>query len=93
MRREDTTEEESPEDVRQRNMKEAEMLASNLGEGGISYQDIICDVGQLRALALLQESMVRKIICCTGNLKDHKLQLLFFVADKGNTATVRPLFS
>lgn len=57
LRREETTEEESPEDVRQRNMKEAEILASNLGEGGINAHEILSDVGQLKGLAQLQESM------------------------------------
>lgn len=57
LKREDTTEEESPEDVRQRNMKEAEILASNLGEGGIGSHEIISDPMQLKCLAQLQESM------------------------------------
>lgn len=57
LKREDTTEEESPEDVRQRNIKEAEILASNLGEGGVSQQEIISDTMQLKCLAQLQESM------------------------------------
>ncbi|XP_073999429.1 exocyst complex component secretory 8 [Rhodnius prolixus] len=57
LKREDTTEEESPEDVRQRNIKEAEILASNLGEGGVSQQEIISDPMQLKCLAQLQESM------------------------------------
>ena len=58
LRREETTEEESPEDIRQRNMREAEILASNLGEGGINAHEILSDVGQLKGLAQLQESMV-----------------------------------
>lgn len=57
-KREDTVEEESPEDVRQRNMKEAEMLASNLGESGVSSHEIISEPAQLKCLAQLQESMV-----------------------------------
>ncbi|PNF38735.1 Exocyst complex component 4 [Cryptotermes secundus] len=57
LRREETTEEESPEDIRQRNMREAEILATNLGEGGISAHEILSDVGQLKGLAQLQESM------------------------------------
>ncbi|XP_015592198.1 exocyst complex component 4 isoform X2 [Cephus cinctus] len=57
MRRQETQEEESPEEVRQRNLREAEILASNLGEGGINSHEIISDVSQLRCLALLQESM------------------------------------
>ena len=56
-RRQETQEEESPEEVRQRNLREAEILASNLGEGGINAHEIISDVGQLKSLALLQESM------------------------------------
>lgn len=43
--------------VRQRNLREAEILASNLGEGGIGSDEILSDVVQLKALALLQESM------------------------------------
>ncbi|XP_063222641.1 exocyst complex component 4 [Bacillus rossius redtenbacheri] len=57
LRREETTEEESPEDVRQRNIKEAEILASNLGEGGVNAHEILSDVCQLKGLAQLQESM------------------------------------
>ena len=38
-------------------MKEAEILASNLGEGGINTHEILSDVGQLKGLAQLQESM------------------------------------
>ena len=57
MRRQETQDEESPEEVRQRNLREAEILASNLGEGGINAHEILSDVGQLKSLALLQESM------------------------------------
>lgn len=53
-----TSEEESPTQVQQRNIREAEMLTSNLGEGGISYQEILSDIGVLKELAILQESMV-----------------------------------
>lgn len=59
VRREHTLEEESPEDVRQRNRKEAEILAGNLGEGGINSNEIISDMNLLKELAQLQESMVR----------------------------------
>ena len=55
-RRQDTVDEESPEEVRQRNLHEAEILASNLGEGGINASEILSDVGQLKSLALIQES-------------------------------------
>lgn len=55
--RQETQEEESPEDVRQRNLREAEILASNLGEGGINKHEILSDISQLKCLALLQESM------------------------------------
>ena len=58
LHREETTDEESPEDIRQRNEKEAEILASALGEGGVNHHEIISDVKHLRSLALLQESMV-----------------------------------
>ncbi|XP_053679714.1 LOW QUALITY PROTEIN: exocyst complex component 4 [Anopheles nili] len=51
------SEEESPAQVQQRNVREAEMLTSNLGEGGISQQEILSDVGVLKELAILQESM------------------------------------
>lgn len=68
-------EEESPEDVRQRNIKEAEILASNLAEGGINSHEIISDVSQLKCLALLQESMVNKIMfyCCIFRACDYFL--------------------
>ncbi|KAL1451872.1 hypothetical protein WDU94_006208 [Cyamophila willieti] len=49
--------EESPETVRDRNIKEAEMLAQNLSGGGIGAHEIISDVNQLKCLAQLQESM------------------------------------
>ncbi|CAG9772580.1 unnamed protein product [Ceutorhynchus assimilis] len=51
------SEEESPEDVRMRNRKEAEILASNLGEGGVSASEILSDMCLLKELATLQESM------------------------------------
>lgn len=60
LRREETAEDESPEDVRQRNVKEAEILASNIGEGGIQLSELLSDVNQLKKLALLHESMVCK---------------------------------
>lgn len=53
----DASEEESPLQVQQRNIREAEMLTSNLGEGGISQQEILGDVAVLKELAILQESM------------------------------------
>lgn len=74
------SEEESPTQVQQRNVREAEMLTSNLGEGGISYQEILSDIGVLKELAILQESMewfssritefandLRKPISCGAN--------------------------
>lgn len=51
------TEDESPEDVRMRNLREAEILAGNLGEGGIAPHEIISDMNVLRGLATLQESL------------------------------------
>lgn len=53
-----TSEEESPTQIQQRNIREAEMLTSNLGEGGIGPQEILSDVSVLKELAILQESMV-----------------------------------
>ena len=57
LRRDQPSEEESPEDVRQRNRREAEILASNLGEGGVSSSEILSDMALLKELAQLQESM------------------------------------
>ncbi|EEZ97195.1 Exocyst complex component 4-like Protein [Tribolium castaneum] len=57
LRREQRSEEESPEDVRKRNRREAEILASNLGEGGVSASEILSDMALLKELAQLQESM------------------------------------
>ncbi|XP_037947074.1 exocyst complex component 4 [Teleopsis dalmanni] len=51
------SEEESPLQVQQRNIREAEMLTSNLGEGGITQQEILGDISVLKELAILQESM------------------------------------
>lgn len=53
-----TSEEESPTQIQQRNIREAEMLTSNLGESGISQHEILSDIGVLKELAILQESMV-----------------------------------
>lgn len=58
LRRGQPSEEESPEDVRIRNRREAEILASNLGEGGVSAGEILSDMSLLKELAQLQESMV-----------------------------------
>lgn len=43
--------------IEHRNIREAEMLTSNLGEGGIGQQQILSDVGVLKELAILQQSM------------------------------------
>jgi exocyst complex component 4 len=51
------SEEDSPTQIQQRNMREAEMLTSNLGDGGISQHEILSDIGVLKELAILQESM------------------------------------
>lgn len=40
-----------------RNLREAEILAGNLGEGGIAPHEIISDMNVLRGLATLQESL------------------------------------
>jgi hypothetical protein len=63
-----STEEESPEDVRQRNLREAEILAGNLGEGAINAHEILSDVSQLRGLAQLQESAVSTISVAGRNV-------------------------
>lgn len=57
-----TSEEESPAQVQQRNMREAEMLTSNLGEDGITQHQILSDIGVLKELAILQESMVSNTV-------------------------------
>lgn len=59
-----TTEEESPTQVQQRNIREAEMLTSNLGEGFITHQEILSEIGVLKELAILQESMVHNLKMC-----------------------------
>lgn len=66
MRRQDTQDEESPEEVRQRNLREAEILASTLGEGGINSHEILSDVGQLKCLALIQESVEWFVLSIRG---------------------------
>ncbi|XP_070492130.1 exocyst complex component 4 [Chironomus tepperi] len=51
------SEDDSPTQIQQRNVREAEMLTSNLGDGGISHHEILSDIGVLKELAILQESM------------------------------------
>lgn len=53
----ESIDEESPTQVQQRNIREAEMLTTNLGEGNISSMEILSDIGVLKELAILQESM------------------------------------
>uniref|UniRef100_A0A1B0ATU3 Exocyst complex component Sec8 n=1 Tax=Glossina palpalis gambiensis TaxID=67801 RepID=A0A1B0ATU3_9MUSC len=53
----EASEEESSLQVQQRNIREAEMLTSNLGEGGISQQEILTDICVLKEIAILQISM------------------------------------
>lgn len=53
----ESVDEESPTQIQQRNIREAEMLTTNLGEGGISSMEILSDIGVLKELAILQESM------------------------------------
>lgn len=55
-----------------RNRREAEILASNLGEGGVSAAEILSDMSLLKELAQLQESMV--------NNKPN-FSILFFLID------------
>lgn len=68
-RQQESTEEESPDDIKQRNLREAEILTSNLGEDGVSAHEILSDIMILKELAILQESMVcymtmwQNIIC------------------------------
>ena len=50
--------EESPEEVAERNRKEAEILTGNLGEQLIPQHEILSDPQQLRTLGHLQESLV-----------------------------------
>lgn len=53
----ESVDEESPTQIQQRNIREAEMLTTNLGEGWISNMEILSDIGVLKELAILQESM------------------------------------
>lgn len=53
------TYEDSPEEIKQRSAKETEILTGNLGDAIITPHEILADPGQLRNLALLQESLVR----------------------------------
>ena len=52
------TYEDSPEEIKQRSVKETEILTGNLGDAIIPAHEILADPAQLRILALLQESMV-----------------------------------
>ena len=52
------TYEDSPEEVKQRSVKETEILTGNLGDAIIPPHEILSDPRQLRNLALLQESLV-----------------------------------
>jgi hypothetical protein len=49
---------ESVDAIEQRSAKETAILKANLGATQISDHEILCDVGQLKYLAHLQESMV-----------------------------------
>ena len=51
------TYEDSPEEIKQRSVKETEILTGNLGDAIIPSHEILADPAQLRILALLQESM------------------------------------
>lgn len=55
--RSEISEEDSPTQIQQRNIREAEMLTSNLGDSGISQHEILSDIGVMKELAILQESM------------------------------------
>ncbi|XP_037071509.1 exocyst complex component 4-like [Pollicipes pollicipes] len=54
---EDLSVEESPEEVRERNRRETEILSGNLGDGDIGPGETIADVQLLRQLAWLHESL------------------------------------
>ena len=54
---EDLSVEESPEEVRERNRRETEILSGNLGDGDIGPGEVIADVQLLRQLAWLHESL------------------------------------
>ena len=57
LKQREMSEEDSPTQIQQRNIREAEMLTSNLGDSGISQHEILSDIGVLKELAILQESM------------------------------------
>ncbi len=48
---------ESPEAVEQRNLRETQILKDNLGSSKISDHEILYDMGQLKSLGQLQESL------------------------------------
>lgn len=78
------SEEDSPTQIQQRNIREAEMLTSNLGDGGISQHEILSDIGVLKELAILQESMewfAYRINEFASNLK----KPINFASKSGNT--------
>lgn len=75
----ESIDEESPVQVQQRNIREAEMLTTNLGEGGISSMEILSDIGVLKELAILQESMewfAGRIAEFAGTLRKHSSSTL-----------------
>lgn len=62
-----------------RNRREAEILASNLGEGGVSAAEILSDMSLLKELAQLQESMVNNVTCILyGSKKIKQISLSKF---------------
>ncbi|XP_065349707.1 exocyst complex component 4 isoform X2 [Cloeon dipterum] len=52
-----SVEEEHPEDIKDKNLQEAEILVRNFGGRAIHGHEILCDMAQLKRLAQLQESM------------------------------------
>ena len=49
---------EDADEINQRNLHEAELLTSNLGDTEIQVHEIVTDVSSLKELAYLHESMV-----------------------------------
>ncbi|XP_059476741.1 exocyst complex component 4 [Neocloeon triangulifer] len=57
LNRNGSVEEEHPDDIKQKNLQEAEILVRNFGGRAILSHEILSDMSQLKRLAQLQESM------------------------------------